>query len=135
MRGSDKHSPRQDDALAHEVEGIVQGGRSTHAQEWKDPEPSGEDQPDVDRAPNGDLLGGTAEGMTPDDVVGRSEIATYLTRNAFPGDRDAVVEAARDAEAPDRILALLQTLPSGRTYDRVEEVWEALGGGHEEGRF
>ena len=40
---STKHSPREDDELKHELEGMMRAGRSTHAEEWKDPEPSGEE--------------------------------------------------------------------------------------------
>jgi hypothetical protein len=47
-RGSDKHSPMRDDQLKHETEGLVRAGHGTHAEEWADPEPSGEDQPDAD---------------------------------------------------------------------------------------
>ena len=49
-RGSDKVSPREDEQRKHEVEGLIRSGRTTHAEEWKDPEPIGEDQPDADLA-------------------------------------------------------------------------------------
>ena len=42
---STKHSARLDDQLQHEVEGMVRSGRSTHAQEWADPEPVAEGDP------------------------------------------------------------------------------------------
>ncbi len=134
-RGSDKHSARQDDALAHEVQGMMQAGRATHAEEWKDAEPSGEDQPDVDRAPDRDLMGGVPAGMTHDDVEGRSELARHLTRHAFPGNRDQLVEAAREDQAPARVVEQLEGLPAGQEFVNVEEVWIALGGGTETQRF
>ncbi len=135
MYGNDKHSARQDDALASDVEGMVRSGRSTHAQEWKDPEPSGEDQPDVDRAPDRDLMGGVPEGMTHGDVQGRSELARLLTRNAFPGDRAQLIAAAAEAQAPAQVVEHLEQLPEGQTFANVEEVWIALGGGTETARF
>ena len=64
-RGSDKHSPRMDDALHAETEGLVRGGHDTHAEEWKQAEPSGEDQPDVDLAPDATLGGGVPDGHDP----------------------------------------------------------------------
>ncbi len=134
-RGSDKHSARQDDALAHEVQGMMQAGRATHAQEWKDAEPSGEDQPDVDRAPDRDLMGAVPTGMTHDDVEGRSELARILTRHAFPGDRDHLVAAAAEAQAPANVLDRLEQLPAGQQFANVEEAWLALGGGTETERF
>lgn len=47
-RGSDKHSARQDDALAEDVEGMVRGTGPTHAEEWKDPEPPADDDNEAD---------------------------------------------------------------------------------------
>ncbi|MFY9807697.1 MAG: hypothetical protein WCB57_01455 [Pseudonocardiaceae bacterium] len=47
QRGSDKHSARKDDALAHDVEGMIRGTGPTHAEEWKDPEPPADDDPEL----------------------------------------------------------------------------------------
>lgn len=131
---STKVSAQQDDRLKAATEGMIRSGRSTHAQEWKDPEPSGEDQPDVDAAPEGTLTGGTPAGMTPADVEDRSDLARYLGR-PYPADRDALIEAARANSAPDRLLELLDQLPTQRSFDTVQDVWVALGGGAEEQRF
>lgn len=49
-RGSAKHSPREDDALKHELRGTLQGNRSSRAEEWRDPEPPADDDPDVPTA-------------------------------------------------------------------------------------
>jgi hypothetical protein len=51
-RGSDKHSARMDDALGAEVDGLIRSGHDNRA-DWNSPEPSGEDQPDVDLVPTG----------------------------------------------------------------------------------
>ena len=67
-RGSDKHGPRLDDAMAGEVEGTVRSGHGTRGEHWREAEQSGEDQPDVDLAPEETLSGGTPEGMTRGDV-------------------------------------------------------------------
>jgi Protein of unknown function (DUF2795) len=131
-RGSDKHGARTDDALAGEVEGAMRGGHSTHAEEWKDPEPSGEDQPDVDLVPDGTLTGGTPEGVDSGDVEGRSELASYLGKEVYPATADALRAAAEGNQAPDRVLEQLASLPAGRTYDNVQQVWEDLGGGREQ---
>lgn len=45
QRGSDRHSPRVDDELAHEMEGAVRGNRPSRAEEWRDPEPPADDDP------------------------------------------------------------------------------------------
>src|SRR5437763_13578506 len=99
-RGSDKHSPLVDDQLKHETEGLVRAGRSTHAEEWKDAEPSGEDQPDAGLAPSGTLVGGTPEGMEPDDVEGRAELAGYIGEDADPLLREQILALVIDAQGP-----------------------------------
>ncbi|GDY33588.1 hypothetical protein [Gandjariella thermophila] len=50
-RGSGKHGPRTDDELARELEGTLRGNRTSRAEEWRDPEPPADDDPDVRRAP------------------------------------------------------------------------------------
>jgi Protein of unknown function (DUF2795) len=134
-RGSDKHGPRMDDALKHDVEGAIRGTHSTHAEEWKDPEPSAEDQPDVDMAPDGTLTGGTPPGMTPEDVETRAQLAAYLGKEVYPAERDELVTVVRGRQAPDRLVELVSSLPTGRRFDNVNDVAEALGIGVERGRY
>ncbi|WP_172826447.1 hypothetical protein [Mycobacterium colombiense] len=49
-RGSSKHGAREDDALKEELEGTVRGNRSSRSEEWRDPEPPADDDPDVPTA-------------------------------------------------------------------------------------
>lgn len=46
-RGSDLHNPRQDEELKHELQGMVHANRPQRAEEWRDPEPPADDDPDV----------------------------------------------------------------------------------------
>jgi len=50
QRGSDKHSAREDDALARDVESMLRGTGPNHAQEWKDPE-APDDDPELEWPP------------------------------------------------------------------------------------
>ena len=134
-RGSDKVSPRKDDELKHETEGLVRSGHTTHAEEWKDPEPVGEDQPDADLAPDGTLHGGTPEGMSGDDVEGRAELATYLGKDAYPLVRAQVLDLVIDGHAPERVISLARDLPAGREFHNINDIWVALGGHVEAERF
>ena len=59
QRGNDKHSARLDDALDSEVAGLLSAGHDTRAEEWTSAEPSGEDQPEVQRSAGGGLHGGS----------------------------------------------------------------------------
>lgn len=134
QRGSDKHGPRQDDALAHEVEGLLRSGHSTGAEEWRDHEPSGEDESAVDPAPDATLTGGVPDGMDPDDVAGRAELAAVLGRS-YPADRERLLAVAQENNAPDRIIEELRRLPSDQQFANVNEVWVSLGHGVEGHRF
>ncbi|MDQ3610716.1 MAG: DUF2795 domain-containing protein [Actinomycetota bacterium] len=127
-RGSDKHSARMDEAMRGEVEGLVRSGHDNRA-EWNSPEPSGEDQPDVDLVPHGNLVGGVPDGMTERDIERRSELASFLGR-VWPATTEQLLEVATDNAAPDRVLDLLRSLDPGRSYATLQEVWAELSGGH-----
>ena len=124
---STKHSPRVDEELEHEIQGMVRGGHSTRAEEWRDPEPVAEGDPDIDSTPNGTLVGGTPVGMNPDAVEARAELARWLDRADFPSTGPQLVEAALDHRAPDVVVAELRRLPDGDTYERIGDVVRALG--------
>jgi hypothetical protein len=124
---STKHSAREDEALAHEVEGMIRSGRTTHAEEWKDPEPTAEGDPDVDAVPDDTLVGGVPVGTTPEAVAARAELARWLDRHDFPSTGNELVEAARDHRAPDAIADQLARLPEGQVFERIGDVVRALG--------
>ena len=124
---STKHSPREDEQLKHEIEGMIRSGRSTHAEEWNDPEPAAEDDPDIDASPGGTLTGGVPEGMTQDAVVARAELARWLDRADFPNTGAVLVEAARDHRAPDAVADELSRLPADEVFERIGDVVRALG--------
>jgi Protein of unknown function (DUF2795) len=134
-RASNKHGNRMDDALSAEVEDLTRSGHETRAEEWHSTEPSGEDQPDIDRAPDSTLTGGVPDGMTEADVAGRSELATTLGKEVWPANAQILLDKAEEMHAPDRVIDLLHRLPQGREYASVGEVWATLTGAHEEHRF
>ena len=129
-RGSDKHSARMDDALEAEVSGLMRAGHDSRA-DWNSPEPSGEDQPDVDLVPNGALHGGVPDGMTEDDVERRSEIAAVLGR-IWPATSEQVLAVAVENDAPDATLSTLRHLPPGQSFANLQELWSQISGGHVE---
>jgi hypothetical protein len=124
---STKHSPRVDEELEHEIQGMLKGEHATRAEEWREVEPVAEGDPDITTDPGGTLVGGVPVGMDADAVVARAELARWLTREPFPGTRDQLVEAARDHRAPDAVVAELQRLPDGETFERIGDVARALG--------
>ena len=129
-RGSDKHSARMDDALEAEVSGLMRAGHDNRA-DWNSPEPSGEDQPDVDLVPNGTLAGGVPDGMDEADVEKRSELASYLGR-VWPATSEQVLFVAVENDAPEDVLATLRRLPAGQSFANLQELWASISGGHVE---
>lgn len=124
---STKHSPRVDDELGHELQGMLRAERATRSEEWREVEPQAEGDPDIDANPAGSLVGGTPVGMDADAVVARAELARWLDRADFPSSGPDLVEAARDHRAPDAVVAELERLPDGQTYERIGDVVRALG--------
>jgi len=138
-RGNTKHGPRLDEEMAHEVQTHTQGrGAGGRAEEWREPEPAGEDQPDVGWIPGGtrdQRAGGAPGDLTPDEVEARSRLGRYLDLSDLPGDRSTLRRAAEAHQAPDEILADLDRLPPRVTYRTVNEIWTALGHATENHRW
>ena len=80
------HGPREDDALKREVRSELQAHRATRAEEWLEPQPPGEDEPEATWAPEG-RPGGTPPGESWETIELRSDLARHLDRTAFPATR------------------------------------------------
>jgi hypothetical protein len=124
---SNKHNPRLDEELEHEVQGMMKAERATRSEEWREVEPVAEGEPDITADPAGTLVGGVPQGMDADAVVRRAELARWLDRADFPSNGPDLVEAALDHRAPDAVVEELQRLPDGETYERIGDVVRALG--------
>jgi hypothetical protein len=124
---STKHSPRVDEELEHEIQGMLKGEHATRAEEWREVEPVAEGDPDLTADPSRTLVGGTPVGMDADAVIARAELARWLDRADFPNTGPGLVEAALDHRAPDAVTDELRRLPEGETYERVGDVVRALG--------
>jgi hypothetical protein len=121
-----------DDARAHEEQGLVQGGHSSRAEEWRDPQPSAEGEPRASWTPDVPDQPGTPPGMTNADVEHRAEIARYLGKEVWPADRDTLIATAEQNQAPDAVLADLRRLPAGTSFENLQDVSRALGIGTEQ---
>ncbi|MGY1732199.1 DUF2795 domain-containing protein [Geodermatophilus sp. SYSU D01045] len=124
---SNKHNPRVDEELEHEIQGMLKAERATRAEEFREVEPVAEGEPDIAADPAGTLVGGVPVGMTEDAVVARAELARWLVRADFPNDGPGLVEAALDHRATDAVVDELRRLPEGQTYERIGDVARALG--------
>lgn len=118
---SSKHGPVSDEVLAKEARGTIQSNRGSRIEAWRDPEPSGEDEPLVDHS------AGTEDTANRRAVELRSEIAAALGRSVFPADRAELLAHAETENSTDQVRGLLRALPADQTFRNVEEVWEQLG--------
>ena len=127
-RGSDKHSPRVDEAIESHISGLITGGREGRAEEFREQEGPAEGEPTPDAlVRSGDEEGAGGFSLSHDELEARSEIARHLRPSVFPARPGALVETAMAEHAPQWVVDRLSTLPDG-LYDHFEAVWEALGG-------
>lgn len=136
-RQSNLHSARIDDELDREVASLTHGAPvEARVEESRLMEDAGDGEPlaqslvgEVSDVEGGDELAG---GLSRGEVIARSELAIHLRPGIFPAGRDAILECAQEEHAPAELLGQLRALPH-RSYDTVQQVWEALGGKREEG--
>jgi hypothetical protein len=127
-RSSDKHAPRVDDELKHELQSLVQGSPvEARANESREQEGPADGEPTPDALLTGGRPGATPDALTHDEVEARTELARHLQPSVFPADRTALIDSARASGASDDLIGSLEELPDG-TFDHMEAVWEALGG-------
>lgn len=126
-RGGTKHSHRLDDEMKRETEAIMRGSPvEPRAQEAREKEAAGEDQPRADVI---DLTSGpSGTAPPPDEIEHRSELARFLLPSAFPATAAQLVAVSLEQNAPAWIVEGLERLPTSQSYENVQGVWEALGG-------
>jgi hypothetical protein len=123
---SGTHGPREDDALKREVRSELQANRATRAEEWLEPEPPGEDEPEATWALEG-RPGGTPPGEDWETIELRSDLARHLDRTAFPASRAHLLETLAAHQAEQRLLDLVSSLPESATFASLGELLRALG--------
>jgi hypothetical protein len=131
QRGSDKHSPRVDEAIEHDLQPLLQGrGGDARAEPHFEQEDVGNDIGTAPAAPHPDVRADRApadDRLTHEELEARSLLARSLEPSVFPARPAELVENARGQHAPGEVIAWLERLPEGQ-YDHLEAVWEALGG-------
>lgn len=121
QRGSDRLSVHRDDEMKHELQGLLRSGHPTRTEEWHDPEPSADDDPQVAGGP-------VTPGSTASLATVRLELARILGRSAFPASPRELMAALRRGYAPDALVEPLERLPRSTRYANVQELAEALTG-------
>ncbi|MFF9767974.1 DUF2795 domain-containing protein [Streptomyces sp. NPDC014636] len=123
QRGSDRLSVHRDDEMKHELKGLLRSGHPTRAEEWHDPEPAADDDPEVWSGP----VGGLGSPATLERT--RLELARHLGRHDFPGKAGELARALRRSNAPGALIDAVAGLRQGHRYDNVQQLAEALVGG------
>ncbi|MBD0418727.1 DUF2795 domain-containing protein [Streptomyces sp. NPDC052309] len=127
QRGSDRLSVHRDDEMKHELQGLLRSGHPTRTEEWNDPEPTAEDDPEVMYGPVTPSRGPTVLETL------RLELARNLTRGAFPATPRELTRALRRGNAPDALVERLERLPASARYGNVQELAQAMTGAGEPG--
>jgi hypothetical protein len=127
-RGSSKHSRPLDEDMEREVQSHTRGGPAgSRAGEWRDPEAVSDDEPEPSWIPEGQRPDGAPSPLTGEELEARSRLGRAIPRSALPADRHGLLLAAERMNVPPGVRAELERLPSGRIYQTVYEIWEALG--------
>src|SRR5260370_19863581 len=99
---SGTHGFREDDELKREVRSELQAKRATRAEEWLEPEPPAEDEPEATWALAG-RPGATPPGADWETIAPRSALAPHLERAAFPAATPKLPETLRAHQAAARL--------------------------------
>ncbi|MER5715853.1 DUF2795 domain-containing protein [Streptomyces sp. NPDC002132] len=122
QRGSDRLSVHRDDEMKHELQGLLRSGHPTRSEEWHDPEPSADDDPEVWGGP---VVPGTSRASLANV---RLELARILGRGSFPAGPEDLTRALRRKNAPDGLVEAVGRLPREERYATVQELAETLVG-------
>lgn len=120
QRGSDRLSRHRDDEMKHELQGLLRSGHPTRSEEWHDPEPTADDDPQVWGGP---VTPGSA-GASLEAV--RLELARSLGRGSFPATPAELARVLRRENAPDALTEAVRGLPRKERYATVQDLARAL---------
>ncbi|GGZ69170.1 DUF2795 domain-containing protein [Streptomyces bluensis] len=128
QRGSDRLSVHRDDEMKHELQGLLRSGHPTRTEEWHDPEPTADDDPEVAGGP-----------VTPTRSPARLEALRFelgriLGRTSFPARPRELMGILREKHAPDVLVEALERLPRNARYGTAHELAEAVVRVEERGR-
>lgn len=131
-RGSSKHGRIMDEEMAREVEAHTRGGVSgSRADEARDPEPAGDDQPEPNWIPAGTRPAGAPAPLTGEELEERSRLGRWIPRSVLPADKATLVSVVTEAGGPPDVLAELERLPADCSFGTIYQIWQAAGGRNE----
>ncbi|MEV5608704.1 hypothetical protein [Streptomyces sp. NPDC052225] len=120
QRGSDRLSAHRDDEMKHELQGLLRSGHPTRTEEWNDPEPVADDDPEVAGGP---VQPGRGPGRL--EAV-RLEVGRLLGRTAFPATPAVLADALAERSAPEQLVTMVAALPEKSVFRTASELAQAL---------
>lgn len=120
QRGSDRLSVHRDDEMKHELQGLLRSGHPTRSEEWHDPEPTADDDPEFWGGPV--APGGSRASL---ETI-RLELVRFLGRSSFPAGPGDLVPALRRKNAPDALVEAVERLPRKARWANVQELAREL---------
>jgi hypothetical protein len=120
QRGSDRLSRHRDDEMKHELQGLLRSGHPTRTEEWNDPEPTADDDPEIAGGP----VAPSRAGVSMEAV--RLELARILGRSSFPASAGDLAHVLRRKNAPDTLVEAVERLPRRQRCANVQELARAL---------
>ena len=120
QRGNDRLSVHRDEEMKHELQGLLRSGHPTRTDEWHDPEPTADDDPEVAGGP----VAPGSTGASFETV--RLELARLLGRSSFPASARDLTGVLRRKNARDVLVEALEGLPGKDRYTNVQELTKAL---------
>jgi hypothetical protein len=129
-RGSNPVSRRKDDEMKHELQGYLRSGQHTHIEEAVDPEPEADD--DIQLTTSGPVPPPGPERERSFEQAEEQELhrdmARHLDRTVFPADRQGLVRALEERQAPEPLVRVAQDLPEEGTYHNAFDIVTAMRG-------
>lgn len=127
-QGSNKTGFVRDDEFKREMHDALRASRAVRSEEPLEPQ-------SVDyELVSGQVAvpsPGAPSGMTPEDVIVRSDLARHLEPSIFPARRSALLGSLHRHQAPDGLMERVADLPSAQEYRNVQAVVQAMGFGVE----
>ena len=124
-----KHRPELDEQLKHETASLVTGAPvEAHSDESRRQEEPADSDPAIKPATRPDLTPRPGNSVTPDEANMRAEVARLIPPHLYPTTKDELIASIEDDAATTHVIEWLKLLPSDRTYENSQDVWEALGG-------
>ncbi|WP_049571124.1 DUF2795 domain-containing protein [Streptomyces sp. SBT349] len=125
QRGSNRLNVHRDDEMKHELQGMLRGDHPTRAEDWRDPEPPADDDPELADGPVPPRGGMDAEESEREAF--RFDLARHLRRSEFPATRREILLTLFETHASESLVEAVRELPPGTSYRNVQEVADVLG--------